>query len=119
MLSSGEFYSLDDILQMIEDGILIVDEQLRKLGRKVTPENRLAFLSLGIKERKFKGTWKYYDLGVTDPYKILMLKKNKVFGKKDIQTYSALPDEMFYEFLALGSTESDEVVLLIHNPVSY
>ena len=119
MLSSGEFYSLDDILQMIEDGILIVDEQLRKLGRKVTPENRLAFLSLGIKERKFKGTWKYYDLGVTDPYKILMLKKNKVFGKKDIQTYSALPDEMFYEFLALGSTEPDEVVLLIHNPVSY
>lgn len=119
MLSSGEFYSLDDILQMIEDGVIIVDEQLMKLGRKSTPENRLAFLTLGIKERKFKGTWKYYDLGVTDPYKILMLKKNKVFGKKDIQTYSALPDEMFYEFLALGSTEPDEVVLLIHNPVSY
>lgn len=105
MHSSGEFYSLDDIMEMIESGITIVDAQLRKLGRKITPENRLAFLTLGIKERVLKSTWKYYDLGVTDPYKILMLKKNRVTGKKDIQTYNSLPDEMFYEFLALGSEE--------------
>lgn len=119
MLSSGGFYSLDDIMQMIEEGVTVVDEQLIKLGRKVTPENRLAFLTLGIKERKFKSTWKYYDLGVTDPYKILTLKKNKVTGKKDIQTYNALPDEMFYEFLALGQQNPpaiEEIVILTHNP---
>lgn len=118
MLSSGRFYSLDDIMQMIEAGVTTVDEHLSKLGREATPENRLAFLTLGIKERMFKSTWKYYDLGVTDPYKILMLKKNKVFGKKDIETYNALPDEMFYEFLALSSVEPPSGVILGGNPKS-
>jgi hypothetical protein len=103
MLSPGEFYSLEDIQQIIDEGVTQVDAELAKLGRDITPENRTAFLTLGIKERRYKGTWKYYDLGVTDPDKILLLKKNGISSKRDIQTYSALPDEMFYEFLALHS----------------
>jgi hypothetical protein len=101
VLSSGEFYSLDDIMQMIEQGAAVVDEQLTKMGRKITPENRLSFLTLGSKERKFKNTWKFYDWGVTNPERILVLKKAKVFAKRDVQTYNELPDEMFYELLSL------------------
>ena len=93
-------------MDIIERGVIETDQILAKLGRQNTPAHRAAFLTMQREQRKFKNTWKYYDLGVTDPYKILILKRNKIFGTKDIETYSALPDEMFYEFLALSSGES-------------
>ena len=100
---AGGLYSFDDILSIIELGIVATDEQLTKLGRKITPANRASFLTLGSKERKFKNTWKYYDYGVTDLTKMLALKASKITRKEEIQTYYALPDEMFYEFVALAS----------------
>lgn len=99
----GGLYSLDDIMSIIELGVAVTDAQLTKLGRKITPENRTAFLTLGSKERKFKNTWKYYDWGVIDPAKILALKASKVTKKEDVQTYNQLPEEMFNELLALES----------------
>ena len=100
---SGGLYSLDDILHIIEAGAAETDERLTKMGRKITPENRTAFLTFGNKERKFKNTWKYYDWGVTDAERIMALKKAKVAKKTDVETYNALPDDMFYELLALES----------------
>lgn len=99
----GGLYSLEDILTFIELGVAATDEQLTKLGREITPANRVAFLTFGSKERKFKNTWKYYDYGVTDLTKMLALKASKVTKKEDIQTYDALPDEMFYELVAMAS----------------
>jgi hypothetical protein len=98
---SGGLYSLDDIMSIIEAGAVETDKLLTKLGRKIIPENRKAFLTLGSKERKFKNTWKYYDWGVTDPAKILTLKASKVTRKEDVQIYNKLPEEMFNELLAL------------------
>lgn len=99
---SGGLYSLDDLMQIIETGVIALDEILDKMGRELTPANRVAFLNFKDKERKFKNTWKYYDLGVTDVTKILALKKAKVTSKDDIQTYNELPDEMFYELISLA-----------------
>lgn len=108
---SGRVYSVSDIMDIIEKGVRKTDLALNKLSRKITPENRLAFLTMGSQQRKFKNTWKYYDLGVTDNAKILALKSNKITKKEDIQTYSALPDEMFYELLALEAGKT-----LVHLP---
>jgi hypothetical protein len=106
---SGGLYSLDDLMQIIENGVTALDKILVKMGREATPENRTAFLNFRHKERKFKNTWKYYDLGVTDVTKILGLKKAKVTRKDDIQTYNALPDEMFNELISLAcGTEYNE-----------
>jgi hypothetical protein len=73
------------------------------MGRKITPENRTAFLTFGNKERKFKNTWKYYDWGVTDCNKIRALKMCKITKKDDVLMFNMLPDDMFYELLALQS----------------
>lgn len=107
---SGGLYSLDDLMQIIELGVAKLDDILSKIGRELTPANRTSFLNFRDKERKFKNTWKYYDLGVTDVTKILALKKAKVTRKDDIQTYNELPDEMFNELIALAcGTEYNEV----------
>jgi hypothetical protein len=99
----GELYSLDDLMQTIENGVEALDSKLVKMGRKVTPENRAAYLTLRSRERDFKNTWKYYDLGVTDVTKILALKKAKITKKDEIQTFNELPDEMFYELTAMAA----------------
>ena len=99
----GELYSLDDLMELIEKGAKETDKHLTKLGREITPQNRIAFLTLGSKERKFKNTWKFYDWGVTDAARILEFKISKVTKKNDVQNYNALPDDMFYELLALES----------------
>lgn len=107
---SGGLYSLDDLMQIIKLGVAKLDDILSKIGRELTPANRTSFLNFRDKERKFKNTWKYYDLGVTDVTKILALKKAKVTRKDDIQTYNELPDEMFNELIALAcGTEYNEV----------
>lgn len=100
---SGGLYSLDDLMQIIDSGIAILDEKLVKMGRTITPDNRRAFLNLRSRERDFRNTWKYYDLGVTDVTKILALKKAKITSKRDILTYKELPDEMFYELTAMAA----------------
>jgi hypothetical protein len=111
VMSSYEFYSLDDLRTIIDRGTAIVDEYLVELGRDITPENRCAFLTFAHKDRKFKNTWKFYDWGVTDPAKILALKKSKVVRKQDVQMYNELPDEMFYELLSLeAGVELEEPV---------
>lgn len=104
---SGELYSIDDIMYMIESGTTKIDSYLIKMGRETTPENRLAFLAFRHKERKFKNSWKYYDLGVTDIDKILALKKANITAKRDILTYMELPDEMFYELTAMAAGVDD------------
>lgn len=102
---TGRVYSLDDMMNIIEKGVNETDLMLDKLGRQITPENRLAFLKMGS-QRKFKNTWRLYDWGVTDPHRISTLKKSQVMKKSDVQTYNELPDEMFYELLALEAGET-------------
>lgn len=100
-LLTAKIYSLDDIKSIIERGAAITDEYLRKLDRKRTPENRAAFLTWGVRSRGFKNYWKYYDWGITDPAKIFALKGCGVVEEEMVQLYSALPDEMFAEFISL------------------
>lgn len=104
---SGDLHSIDDIMDMVESGTKTVDSHLARIGRAVTPENRRAFLGFRHKERKFKNSWKYYDLGVTDVKKILAFKKAKITSKRDILTYKELPDEMFYELTAMAAGVED------------
>lgn len=104
---SGDLHSIDDIMDMVESGTKTVDSHLVRIGREVTPENRRAFLAFRHKERKFKNSWKYYDLGVTDVKKILAFKKAKITSKRDILTYNELPDEMFYELTAMAAGVED------------
>ena len=98
-----DFYSVEEVLAIIEAGVKAIDSELTRLGRPLTPENRVSYLLADPKERRFKNTWKYYDAGVKDVSKVLALKKSGVKNKKDIQMYDALPDEMFYELLSLES----------------
>lgn len=97
----GEIYFLDDIMVIIEKGASIIDRHLTKLGRDLTPENRAFFLVFNSGEGKLKSTWKYFDWGVIDPKRILALKKGGIAKKANVQIYNELPDEMFYELLAL------------------
>ena len=112
---TGRVYSLDDIMDIIEKGVRETDLILTQLGRQSTPENRLAFLTMGS-QRKFKNTWRFYDWGVTDPQRISTLKKSRVLKKSDVQTYNELPDEMFYELLALESGKTFTSMSIWHEP---
>lgn len=112
--TGGMFYSFDDILTIIELGVVEIDKRLSKLGREITPENRAAYLLLDTKERKFKNTWKYYDWGVTEGAKILALKKCKNLKKDDIQMFNSLPDEMFYELVEMESDASNALLERSH-----
>lgn len=103
-------YSLDDVVQIVEDGVAELDSRLAKLRRDITPENRVAYLTYGHKERKFANTWRYYDLGVTDPERVLALKMAKITRKDDIALYADLPDDMFYDFLETGSGKTLTVI---------
>ena len=105
-----EVYSIDEVLEVIETGTALLDAELTRLGRPATPENRTAYLRCNVQERKFKNTWRYYDLGVTNSNKILALKKCGVRAKKDIEMYNSLPDEMFYELLSLGAGKELTIV---------
>ena len=100
----GQVYSLDDVMSLIEKGTAELDARLAKLGRAATVENRVAYLKMGVrKERQYKNTWFYYDLGVKDLEKVARLKKAKIRSKRDVLTYAELPDEMFDELVALST----------------
>jgi hypothetical protein len=101
----GELYSLDDILEIIEKGVVATDAELTKLGRERTPQNRATFLSMSG-ERQFQDSWILYDYGVTDPERITALKSAEIFKREEVQEYNSLPDEMFYELISLHSGKS-------------
>lgn len=102
----GHVFSLEGFLAMVESGVREVDKRLIKLGREVTPANRKAYLAFGHKDRKFRNTWRYYDLGVTHARKVLTLKSLNVTSKRDIEMYAALPDEIFYELTEMESPQA-------------
>lgn len=102
-LLDGDIYPLDKMMQLIRLGVEETDKRLTKLGRKTTPQNRVAYLKFGKEERDFKIAWKYYDLGVTTPAKIVALMQAKITSQRDIEMYASLPDDMFYEFLETAS----------------
>ena len=101
----GTVFSTEDILSLIEAGVEAVDAELVRLDRPVTPENRTAYLLMDPVERRFKNTWFYYDLGVTDNHKVIAFKKSGIKDKKKVGMYNALPHEMFYELLSLEAGE--------------
>lgn len=94
-------YSLDYLMDLIEISAKETDKALIKLGRAVTTENRVAYLTFHPSERGVKSSWHYYDLGVTESRKIVALKMCKIANEDDIRTYAALPDELFYELIGL------------------
>lgn len=94
-------HSLDDLLFVIEEGAKRAEEHLERLGRKISLENKVSYLSFPGNERKFRNTWRYYDLGITDLDRILALKQAKIHSKEDIIAYGGLPDEMFKELVQL------------------
>lgn len=109
---TGKIYSLDDLMNIVQSAVTELDKHLAKLGRAITPENRVAYLTFGHKERKFKNTWRLYDLGLREPKRILALKKCRIAKKSDVLLYAELPDEMFYELIQLESgIDLDEAAL--------
>lgn len=99
----GSLYSLDDVMTVLEQGAKVLDDILSSLGRSATSENRGAYLEFGHRARNLKSTWRYFDLGITDPMKVLALRRCRVAEESDIRTYAQLPDEMFYELIQLQS----------------
>lgn len=114
-MSEGEFkslvkpiYSLDDLLAIVNEAAAELDRRLAKLGRDITPANRVSYLSFanqrdGLKERDYKNTWFYYDLGITEVEQIWRYKKAKLRSKKEVELYKELPEEMFNELTALAA----------------
>lgn len=106
ILLDGDIYTLDKIIELIRRGVKETDKQLARLGREITPQNRVAYLTFGTfakEERKLKSTWLYYDLGVTEPSKIVALNEARITNPRDIEMYASLPDDMFYDFLKTAS----------------
>lgn len=104
---NSPIYSLDDLMALMDKAALELDRRLTKLGRDITPANRVAYLSFGkqefgAKERDYKNTWFYYDLGITDIERILVYKKARIRSKKEVGIYKELPEEMFQELTALA-----------------
>lgn len=99
----GRLYSTDEVITILEQGAEEIDDILRGLGRPTTPANRGAYLRYGHVSRTLKSTWRYYDLGVTTPLKVLALRRCRITSESDIATYAQLPDEMFYELIQLQS----------------
>lgn len=113
----SKMYSLDDLMFILEAGAAVTDNHLTTLGREVTPQNRTAFLTWGTEMRGLKSWWKYFDLGVTDPDKIFLMKMCKVTDKTSIKLYNALPDEMFEEIICLRLPSTDEEIDALANIV--
>lgn len=95
------YYSSNDMMKLIQEGARKIDKKLFKLEREATPENRSAYLLLNHKERDLAKTWYYYDLGITDPRKIIALKLAKVKDERQIVEYSQLPNDLFDEIISL------------------
>lgn len=85
------YYTSTDLFRILEVGLENVDKALIALGRELTPENRIMYLCGDHKERKFKNTWFYYDLGVFNNSMILLFKRYNYRTKATVELLKDLP----------------------------
>ena len=101
--SVGTFYSLDDILNMIESAVQTIDSKLIELGRELSPGHRTTYLrlfQLGLNDSPM--AWSLHDLGVYDKERLKALFDLEVkLSSEEVLNLNALPNDLFYEFLEL------------------
>ena len=99
--TTDNIYPLDDVMLRVRKTVQHIDEQLSQIGREISPENRLAYVTLEEYVHEVTA-WEYYWAGLTEKHRI---HAALVCGiqPKNITAYASLPDEMFYELIQLHS----------------
>jgi hypothetical protein len=101
-MGNSTYLTAHTLESILNEASLIIDAELVKIGRAATPQNRMIYLQTTASERKLKGNWKYYDLGVL-PSEVESYKTAGIKTKQDImfwlETKRSLPPEMYEELL--------------------
>lgn len=100
----GDVYLPNDLEAYLVKASVKIDTILTKVGRPLTPENRVRYLRADPYMRNYKVNWNYYDADVP-AYYLPSFKEKGIKSKKDIhlwmETYDSCSQEMFEELLGI------------------
>lgn len=110
---TSRFVLASDLEMVFREIAAKIDKALLKVGQLPTPENRMLYMEARYEDKKYKSSWRYYQMGV--PVDETPLYKKAGFkSKKDILYWlglrATLPVGMYKEFLndAAGTTSEEK-----------